>query len=141
MKRRRNNRTRQRTERKTREAFREIMQKFTNEKTIQHNTKWGTIAEMVKDEKWYRDLLLQTGSKPIDIFKDFQDTLKEEFNGHKVAFKKLLKSKSIKLGVDISKEDFDKNLNEQEEYASLANEIKSQLYDYYIYKVNQKKGK
>lgn len=129
-----------RTERKNRENFRGILDRLASEQTLLYNSKWSEIAFLVKDEQCYKDLLLQPGTKPIDIFKDVQDILRDKFNVHKVAFKSLLKTKSIKLGTDISKEDFNKNLNEHIEYSPLPPDIKDLLYDYYIFKVNQKKS-
>lgn len=128
-----------RQERKNREKFRELMQELVNDKKLLHSSHWKDIVPLIKDDDRYKNLLLQGGSRPVEIFRDFQEQEKEKFNVHKVAFKSLLKTKSIKLGADISKEDFNQNLSMHEEYANFSEDIKDQLYEYYIYKVNQKK--
>ena len=93
---------------------------------------------MIKEDERYHNLLLQSGSKPRDIFYDFLDIEKGKFNVHKVRFKKLLKTKSVKLGADISREDFNKNLEEHPEYLEFPEDIRTLLYEYYINKVKPK---
>eukprot|EP00344_Euplotes_crassus_P004679 CAMPEP_0197011932 /NCGR_PEP_ID=MMETSP1380-20130617/60571_1 /TAXON_ID=5936 /ORGANISM="Euplotes crassus, Strain CT5" /LENGTH=132 /DNA_ID=CAMNT_0042435041 /DNA_START=12 /DNA_END=406 /DNA_ORIENTATION=+ len=84
-----------RESRKNREAFRELMDELVKDKKIKHNTQWKDIALLIKDDKRYHNVLLQSGSKPSDIFYDYIDIEKEKFNEHKTKFKNLLKTKSV----------------------------------------------
>lgn len=93
---------------------------------------------MVKDDPRYHKVLLQDGSTPEEIYRDFQEKEKQIFNDHKIAFKNLLKTRSVRLGAEISKDDFNKNLSEHPEYTSLPEDIKDLLYLYYINKVKPK---
>ncbi|CAI2368037.1 unnamed protein product [Moneuplotes crassus] len=127
-----------RESRKNREAFRELMDELVKDKKIKHNTQWKDIALLIKDDKRYHNVLLQSGSKPSDIFYDYIDIEKEKFNEHKTKFKNLLKTKSVRLGADISQEDFHKNLSEHTEYLEFPEDIRNLLYDYYINKVKPK---
>lgn len=49
--------------------------------------------------------------------------MKEKFNIHKVLFKNLLKSNTVKLGMEINYEDFFKRMNEFNEYAQLEGKV------------------
>ena len=129
--------TKIRQERKNREKFRELMEELIASQKFTYKSHWREIAAIIKDDPRYRHLLLQSGSKPVDIFNDFLKQQKERFQEHKTKFKTLLKTKSVKLGADISKEDSSNNLSAHEEYASLPEDIKDLLYDYYIYKVSE----
>jgi pre-mRNA-processing factor 40 len=124
-----------REERKNRENFRELMEELVRSGKLTYKSHWKAIVSVIKDDPRYHKLLLQSGSRPVEIFYDFQDREKSRFNDHKVNFKALLRTKSVKLGANISKDDFNKNLSEHEEYAVLPSDIKELLYDYYIRKV------
>jgi pre-mRNA-processing factor 40 len=128
--------TKIRKERKNREKFRELMEELISSHKFTYKSHWKDIAALIKDDPRYRNLLLQSGSKPVDIFTDYLKQLKERFQDFKIKFKTLLKTKSVRLGADITKEDFTKNLSAHEEYISLPEDIKDLLYDYYIYKVS-----
>jgi len=127
-----------RQERKNREAYTELMEELVKEKKITYNSHWKEVVQLIKDDTRYHKLLLQSGSKPVDIFYDYQSREKDNFQEHKIKFKTLLKTKSVKLGANISKEDFNKNLSEHEEYSTLPDYAKDLLYDYYIHKVGNK---
>lgn len=157
-----------REERKNRENFKQLMEDLVSQRKLLHNTHWKDIAELIKDDERYHKLLTQDGSRPMDIFRDIQDREKDNFNIIKVKFKSLLKTKNIKIAVDISKEEFHKILSEYEEYISMLIESNNPeeaklsenmpmpqdyepnqnlenclaldlLYDYYCYKVRHKK--
>lgn len=114
------------------------MEELIQSKKLTYKSHWKEVAMEIKDDERYKQLLLQSGSKPVDIFYDYLEEQKQRFQEHKTKFKTLLKTKSVRLGADISKEDFNKNLEAHEEYATLPEDVKELLYDYYIYKVGHK---
>eukprot|EP00931_Biecheleriopsis_adriatica_P024176 TRINITY_DN1512_c0_g1_i1.p1 TRINITY_DN1512_c0_g1~~TRINITY_DN1512_c0_g1_i1.p1 ORF type:complete len:568 (-),score=219.40 TRINITY_DN1512_c0_g1_i1:41-1744(-) len=84
-----------RSERKNRDAFRELLRKDGANGKIQMTTGWSKYAEKVVKDQRYIALISQPGSTPHDLFDDYIEELQDKHNQERNKLKKLAKSKGL----------------------------------------------
>lgn len=77
-----------REERKTRDAFRELLWEHQKAGRIKLTTHWRDIVPLIELEPRYTGLTGQVGSTPHDIFDDFVEELNEMYNDDRAQIKK-----------------------------------------------------
>jgi len=127
------------TERKNREAFRELLKEHIDRGTLTYKTKWRHFIEQIKEDKRLFNMLGQNGSTPRELFEDQIEVLKDNHKRIKEDFKKLIKDNpSIKAGAETPFESFDSALKGQEDYDKLDAKTKELFYNYFVDKAKAK---
>lgn len=123
---------RRRRERKNREKFAALMEALFKARLANQRTKWRDLVNGIKQKFWpqgtnqallkiaqegivrhpaYLDLIGQPGSTPSEYFEDRVKEEKDQLKLHKSAFKSLVKQNGIRLGSDVSQENFNDVFN------------------------------
>ncbi|THG94455.1 hypothetical protein EW026_g7029 [Hermanssonia centrifuga] len=69
-----------RKERKTREAFKDVLRGLVESGRIKARSKWKDVYPSFKDDKRYLDILGNPGSNPLELFWDLVDNLDQKLD-------------------------------------------------------------
>ncbi|KAF8975772.1 PRP40 pre-mRNA processing factor 40 [Entomortierella lignicola] len=111
---------RKRTERKRREAFKELLTELRGKGQINAKTCWMQIHPLVKEDARYLDILGQPGSTPMELFWDLIEDLDEKLYQDRKMMQDLLKSIEYEVQPDTSLKEFQEVVSKQEKAASIA---------------------
>ena len=118
---------RRRRERKNREKFAALMEALFKARLAHQRTKWRELVTGIKQKFWpqgtnqallkiaqeglvrqpaYLDLIGQSGTTPCEYFEEHVRKERDQLKLHKSAFKGLVKQHGIRLGSDVTQDNF-----------------------------------
>ncbi|KAL9143895.1 hypothetical protein ABFS82_14G264000 [Erythranthe guttata] len=102
-----------RTERKNRDAFREMMEEHIATGTLTAKTYWRDYCQKVKDSEPYAAVALNTsGSTPKDLFEDVAEELVKKYDEDKARIKDALKHEKVTIASTTTFDDFKSSIEE-----------------------------
>jgi len=126
-----------RTERKTRDAFRDLMKESHAKGALKSSTQWREYAQIVEDDPRYLNLLPQSGSSPHDLFDDFLDELNERYKEDRAKIKKWAKAKGLVVTSTSTPEWFHDQLQGEEGFLQIPEEHRSMVFDSLVSKARE----
>ncbi|CAJ1328212.1 unnamed protein product [Effrenium voratum] len=126
-----------RTERKNRDAFRELLKEHGDKGKIATSSFWGDYAEKVVKDDRYIALIAQPGSTPHDLFDDFLEELQDKFNQDKTKLKKLAKSKGMVITASSTWEWFQGELKGEAVFNDIAEEHRKSMFESLVVKAKE----
>ncbi|KAL7085342.1 hypothetical protein ACP275_14G276800 [Erythranthe tilingii] len=102
-----------RTERKNRDAFRQMMEEHIAAGTLTAKTYWRDYCQKVKDSEPYAAVALNTsGSTPKDLFEDVAEELVKKYDEDKGRVKDALKHEKVTISSTMTFDDFKSSIEE-----------------------------
>lgn len=103
-----------RQERKNRDHFIALLDELNNLGQLDNKSKWKDIFSTINKTKVFLDMLLQTGSTPLDLFKFYLEDLKSKIRSDKNEIKSYIKEQNFLLNRDTSLEKFEEFIKSNE---------------------------
>eukprot|EP01017_Pseudomicrothorax_dubius_P008723 TRINITY_DN12880_c0_g1_i2.p1 TRINITY_DN12880_c0_g1~~TRINITY_DN12880_c0_g1_i2.p1 ORF type:complete len:491 (-),score=154.88 TRINITY_DN12880_c0_g1_i2:124-1596(-) len=142
------------TERKNREAFRDLLTEHCRKGSLSHKTKWKNFVHLIVEDIRFLAVVGQPGSAPHELFEDFRDSLKENHRRIKETLKQMIRANSdSKTNVQgqaegqpveqaapevVSMEQFTAMFAAVEAFGKLEDYQKEKYYKYYLAKTRGK---
>ncbi|CAK8991092.1 unnamed protein product [Durusdinium trenchii] len=129
--------TKYRSERKNRDAFRDLLRQHGDEGKITSNTFWGDYAEKVVKDSRYVALIAQPGSTPHDLFDDYQEELQDKYSQDKNKLKKLAKSKGLVITASSTWEWFNGELKDESIFNEIPKDHRKSMFESLVVKAKE----
>eukprot|EP00434_Breviolum_minutum_P001380 symbB.v1.2.001213.t1/scaffold66.1/size357995/16 len=126
-----------RTERKNRDAFRDLLRQHGDDGKISSNTFWGDYAEKVVKDSRYIALISQPGSTPHDLFDDYQEELQDKYNQDKNKLKKLAKSKGLVITATSTWDWFHGELKDEGIFKEIPSDHRKSMFESLVVKAKE----
>ena len=91
-------------------AFRELLAELSNKNLIQVHTKWKEIYPLIKDDPRYTNMLGQTGSSPLDLFRDVIVALEDEIYRDGKIIQEIMRSQDFEITLDTTLDQFQQQI-------------------------------
>ncbi|KAG8182480.1 hypothetical protein JTE90_020398 [Oedothorax gibbosus] len=108
-----------RQQRKNREAFLRLLNQLHEAGKLTSMSLWVELYPTISADIRFSNMLTQTGSTPLDLFKFYVEELKARFHDEKKIIKELLKDKGFTVEVSTSFEEFATIVSEDKRSATL----------------------
>ncbi|KAG0371274.1 hypothetical protein BC939DRAFT_503074 [Gamsiella multidivaricata] len=105
---------RKRTERKRREAHKELLVELRSKGQLNAKTCWMQIHPQIKDDSRYQDMLGQPGSTPMELFWDMIEDLDEKLYQDRKMIQDLMKSIDYEVQPETTLDEFCAAITKQE---------------------------
>jgi len=129
--------TKFRTERKARDAFRGLLKEYYEKGKIKSSTMWEDIVGKVTEDDRYEGLIASAGSSPHDLFDDFIEELEEKYKEDRAKIKKWAKAKGCVITSSSTYESFHDLLKDEEGYLQVPEEHRISTFDSLISKAKE----
>mmetsp|Transcript_57049 Transcript_57049/g.137918 ORF Transcript_57049/g.137918 Transcript_57049/m.137918 type:complete len:573 (+) Transcript_57049:92-1810(+) len=126
-----------RTERKTRDAFKQLLKDNQEKGAIKMTTHWRDLSQTIQDEPGYLNLLPQSGATPHDLFDDFIDELNERYKEDRAKIKKWGKAKGLVVTSTSTAEWFHEQLQGEEGFLQIPEEHRRLVFDSLVTKAKE----
>lgn len=91
-----------RRERKVREAFMAYLQELNSKGILTSVSTWSALFPTISANGCFEDMLMQTGSTALDLFKFYVEDLKNRYYEDRRIIKEILKEKDMTIALDSS---------------------------------------
>lgn len=126
-----------RAERRTRDAFREVIKKDGEDGRIKVSTRWDEYVPSVVKEDQYLALISQPGSTPHDLFDDYIEELQGKYNQDRKKIMKLAKSKGMVFTSASTYDWFEGELKEETVFKDLTHEHRKAAFESLVQKARE----
>ncbi|KAF9365807.1 PRP40 pre-mRNA processing factor 40 [Mortierella sp. NVP85] len=120
---------RKRTERKRREAFKDLLADLKKKGSLNAKTSWMQIHPLIKEDPRYLDILGQPGSTPMELFWDLIENLDEKLYQDRKMIQELLKHNSYEVHPETTFDEFNETVSKLEKAAHIPNEDRKLIFD------------
>ncbi|KAK9729278.1 U1 snRNP protein [Basidiobolus ranarum] len=121
-KRKREKEARIRTERKNRDAVRELIDSSIKSGQITARSRWQDFYPLIKDHAFFINMLGQPGSTPLELFWDAIEILDEKMYQKRKCVNDILKEKNITVTPDDTLDSFIDVLKDHEQVSNISEE-------------------
>ncbi|ORY05418.1 hypothetical protein K493DRAFT_252644 [Basidiobolus meristosporus CBS 931.73] len=128
-KRKREKEARIRTERKNRDAIRDLIESSIKSGRITVRSRWEDFYPIVKDHECYISMLGQPGSSPLELFWDAIEMLDEKIYQKRKLITDILKEKNIAIAPDDTFSSFTEALKGTEEVSAIPEEELKAIFE------------
>lgn len=114
-----------RQERKNRDSFLCLLDELHEQGKLTPMSIWVELFSAISADERFNDMLYQTGSNPLDLFKFYVDDLKVRYHDDKKLIKEILKEKKFEMDTNMSLDQFNEYLKQDKRTSSVdSNNIK-----------------
>lgn len=100
-----------RQERKRRTAFKNLLDRLVKENKLKVYTKWKDILPELEEEKAFLHMVGQSGSTPLDLFRDVIIRFEEDVKDKLIAIERIVMQNHIKVLPKTTFEEFEQSVN------------------------------
>ncbi|KAI1725262.1 FF domain-containing protein [Ditylenchus destructor] len=91
-----------RQERKTRESFMDFLKELNQKGILSSMSTWSALYPTIAADPRYENMLTQTGSTPLDLFKFYVEDLKNQYYEDRHTIREILKSLNVSVTTSTS---------------------------------------
>ena len=114
-----------RQERKNRDSFLCLLDELHEQGKLTPMSIWVELFSAISADERFNDMLYQTGSNPLDLFKFYVDDLKVRYHDDKKLIKEILKEKKFEMDTNMSLDQFNEYLKQDKRTSNVdSNNIK-----------------
>ncbi|KAG0209848.1 hypothetical protein BGX33_005305 [Mortierella sp. NVP41] len=120
---------RKRTERKRREAFKELLAELRTNGQLNAKSCWMQIHPLIKEDPRYTNMLGQPGSAPMDLFWDLVEDLDERLYQDRKIIQNLLSNMDYQVQPETTFDEFQGAVSKQDKAADISTEDLKLIFD------------
>eukprot|EP00928_Gymnodinium_smaydae_P087812 TRINITY_DN72008_c0_g1_i1.p1 TRINITY_DN72008_c0_g1~~TRINITY_DN72008_c0_g1_i1.p1 ORF type:complete len:580 (-),score=182.43 TRINITY_DN72008_c0_g1_i1:174-1913(-) len=126
-----------RQDRIVRDELRELLAKRHKDGKIKASTPWRDVAQAIRDDSRYINMIGLGGSTAHDLFDDFIEELNERYKEDRNKIKKFAKAKGIVVTSSSTYASFHDALKDEEGYLQIPEEHRTMLFDSLVAKAKE----
>uniref|UniRef100_A0A914BYC1 Uncharacterized protein n=1 Tax=Acrobeloides nanus TaxID=290746 RepID=A0A914BYC1_9BILA len=89
-----------RHERKVREAFNGFLEELNRKSILTSMSSWSELYPLVSADSRFEDMLMQSGSTALDLYKFYVEDLKEKYYQHRKIVKEILQDLNVEITIE-----------------------------------------
>ncbi|KAG0210975.1 hypothetical protein BGX28_008683 [Mortierella sp. GBA30] len=120
---------RNRTERKRREGFKELLGELRSKSQLSAKSCWMETYPLIKDDPRYYEMLGQPGSSAMDLFWDLIEDLDHRLYQDRKMIQNLLKNDEFEIRPETTFEGFVEALSKHEKAANISTDDRRLIFD------------
>ncbi|EMD91723.1 hypothetical protein COCC4DRAFT_69189 [Bipolaris maydis ATCC 48331] len=131
-------RIKRRIERKNRDAFIELLGELRHKGALRAGSKWKDIHELVQEDARYTAMLGQSGSSPLDLFRDALEEEESKFRTLRRRALDVLEQQRFEVTTSTPVEEFLTVMRKDPRTADIDEQSMHSIYNYVLNKVKKR---